>query len=289
MILLRLKTLKKIDNLIDNNCNSCEYRHHQNRNTCDKCEIGKKIIVLGDILSGKRKEKLEKILKKGQDMTTDDVLYLVNNNVSRKRIAKSLGIGLVNCTELIDKIIGSNETKEKTRSDIVTTNKTNKEIVAKYVEKGLSNKEINKKTKIPLTTISTYRSRINREKKSTASESNMVKLLEQEVEELKSKLNETEEQLKNTTAELINMRENASEAGVEATEISMKYKKTQELLKESNRKISELEMDKKALENQIEEISSKAREEISKIKEAHRAEQTKHKSLLNYLVALVGE
>lgn len=106
---MRKQILNEIDRLLVNNCHSCEkfndkgLRHTQ---FCKvKCPVGIRLIKLGEQLSGPRNKKVDRILDKGKEMTTDEIVYLLQRGVTRKVIAKRIRIDSNNSAKFFRSIL----------------------------------------------------------------------------------------------------------------------------------------------------------------------------------------
>lgn len=156
----RLKTLTKIDKLQEKHCSSCEFYDARDNTFCIRqCLIGKELKGLGNELFGSRDEKVAKILEKGADITTNDVVYLVENGVSRKDITQALGMNTDESIEVIEGILNNTQGNDRniiTDTEEVTLNSPGYQEYLKLKDKGMSLKEMSKTTGYKETTLSNY-------------------------------------------------------------------------------------------------------------------------------------
>lgn len=88
----RLETLKRIDNLTDNNCAVCPKRNVNSTRHCDACPIGQALQSLGETLSKERQAKIDELSKKERDLTVEDIKYLRANGLRQIDVAKILKV-----------------------------------------------------------------------------------------------------------------------------------------------------------------------------------------------------
>src|SRR5699024_7864136 len=93
----RLEILSEVDKLHDNNCLGCpKNKLHTKTNTyCTTvCSVGKELKTLGDQLLKPKQSKTVALLKKGKDLTFTDIEWLLLQQVPKRVIAKSAGMGI---------------------------------------------------------------------------------------------------------------------------------------------------------------------------------------------------
>lgn len=83
-------------------------KHNGSIGSCEGCEICGEIRKLGRLL--KYTEKTRNILKKGEDMTTDEIRRLIKKGIKREDIAESLGISEKDLYEITKDLIGGGDT-----------------------------------------------------------------------------------------------------------------------------------------------------------------------------------
>lgn len=93
----RSEIIIRIGQLLDNQCNVCPKNKYTNgsiseiNRICGGCKTYEELQYLGRFLSGDDEgEKAKQILEKGKKMTTSELLYLLENGVSKKKIYKAL-------------------------------------------------------------------------------------------------------------------------------------------------------------------------------------------------------
>lgn len=96
----RQEIIRKIGELED--------KHGGSTGSCEGCEICDEIRKLGRLL--KYTEKTRNILKKGEDMTTDEIRRLIKRGIKREDIAESLGISEKDLYEITKDLIGGGDT-----------------------------------------------------------------------------------------------------------------------------------------------------------------------------------
>lgn len=88
----RLETLKRIDNLADNNCKVCPKQNFNSTEYCNAFPIGDALKSLGKDLLQERKDKITELCKKKRDLTAEDIEYLRENEMSQVDISKALNV-----------------------------------------------------------------------------------------------------------------------------------------------------------------------------------------------------
>ncbi|MBO1513230.1 zinc-finger domain-containing protein [Metabacillus bambusae] len=98
----RVMKLNRIHDLYKNNCDGCSMNTRTSIKECKDCPIGKNIRSIGSNLSTPRRDKkISAIIAKGQDMTKSDIVFLLENEYTRKEIKKFIGISNVEFNELM--------------------------------------------------------------------------------------------------------------------------------------------------------------------------------------------
>ncbi|MYL50274.1 zinc-finger domain-containing protein [Halobacillus litoralis] len=92
--MLDQKVLKQINKLEKENCKGCEKivgLSHKNfaSKVCKSCPIGKEIRNLGAKVEI---TKTQRVLNKGEDMTYEDILFLLRNEVEIQDIFRAVGL-----------------------------------------------------------------------------------------------------------------------------------------------------------------------------------------------------
>lgn len=105
----RLKILEKINNLEDNHCSVCEIRDTYNmvnsQSYClEKCNIGTELQELGNKYEEIGEKRIDYILSKGKNMTSSEILYLLNRRVTRKTIANAMEVSLYALNDMLKKV-----------------------------------------------------------------------------------------------------------------------------------------------------------------------------------------
>lgn len=99
----RIITLNKIDQLFVNNCIGCKSNKSRSSKTCESCPIGEEMKQLGlNLTTPRRKEKIQLIISKGQEMTKSDISFLLENEYTKKQIQKFLGMSQEPFNNLMD-------------------------------------------------------------------------------------------------------------------------------------------------------------------------------------------
>ncbi len=89
----RLKILAKIDDIENKHCSVCTIDMSDSNKYCyTHCNYGFELRELGDELLSSDAERIEQTLAKGKDMTTNEIRFLLSKEVTRKEIAKAIGI-----------------------------------------------------------------------------------------------------------------------------------------------------------------------------------------------------
>lgn len=229
----RLETLSKIDELEAKHCKGCKLITRKGKvdSYCvTRCKIGAELKQLGNQLLGSRDEKIKETLKKGKDITTNDVVYLVNNGVSRKKIIRELKINSNEGVSLIKEILNNSTTSDMnliTDTDEMNMKSSNFKKAVQLHEKGIKNTEISKELGIKKSTVSNYLN-INKKFK------RVKKLNEEKVvsEKLTNKNNETRmEKVINLTNQKVPTKEIAEKLGIKTEAVYQdryRYKQEQE-------------------------------------------------------------
>src|SRR5690625_3298189 len=138
----RIQVLQQVDELTNKHCFNCRYfgkaGSSEQKYCTTKCKVGQELQAIGNQLLKPRRDKVKSILAKRKDMTTRDIVHLLNSQVAKVEIAKHLGVKKSEGIKIVNEI----ERAEKM--------KTNKAIVEELVNEGLTEQEIFEKTKIPL-------------------------------------------------------------------------------------------------------------------------------------------
>lgn len=107
---MRVQILDKITKLEKENCEGCTIDAssfwRKDHYCLRECSVGAEICALGDELTEISKSRQKQTLLKGKDMTREEIKYLRNKGVSRKRIAKAIGIEDGMIKAYFDKIEG---------------------------------------------------------------------------------------------------------------------------------------------------------------------------------------
>ncbi|MDX8288854.1 zinc-finger domain-containing protein [Metabacillus indicus] len=135
----RLSVLWEIDSLKETHCDNCEADPNKREaNECVKCPVRTNIRALGEQLGrAKGKSNIDLILSKGQDMTKSDIEFLLENEVSKKQIFKSLQMGSAEFYKLLE-AWGFYQSKTKGETDVEFT----KEAYQAVKNEGKTDKEI---------------------------------------------------------------------------------------------------------------------------------------------------
>ncbi len=89
----RLKILAKIDEIENKHCSVCTIDMSDSNKYCyTHCEHGFDLRALGDELLSSDTDRIKRTLAKGKDMTTKEIRFLLSKEVTRKDIAKAIGI-----------------------------------------------------------------------------------------------------------------------------------------------------------------------------------------------------
>lgn len=171
----RLEILAKVDEIQEKHCKNCTLVESTDTRYCiRKCEIGKEIAEIGKQLLTKSDNKIQRIINKGANMTTNDILYLYDKGVPKHEIINALRIERGRGLKLINRLLEARDVQNG-KEPI----KNNKQVVRELMQKGLSAKEIAKKTDLATTTVSTYMSQIRKEKNGkTETKSTEIKKVE---------------------------------------------------------------------------------------------------------------
>jgi hypothetical protein len=90
----RTAIVKQINDIIEENCHKCPYRSTPDyMEVCVGCPILDKLQTLGKTLTDSNDEskKINQILSKGENMTTSEMMYLLEIGVPKKQIRKAVG------------------------------------------------------------------------------------------------------------------------------------------------------------------------------------------------------
>lgn len=244
---MRIKTMQQIDQLEEEHCKTCEKLTNINAYSSDrlhycntKCNIGQGLKALGNKLLGASDDKVKEILKKGQAMTTKEVEFLLDKRVARKEIQLALGISSITAGETFRNIERAKEMK------------SNQDVVQGLTKKGYSPKQIHEKTKIPLSSIYTYRSLNKAEEKAVG------------------------ETRKDSVPKSEPVKGVVEMATVENTEKNVELEKKVVVLEEENKQLKdELE--------QIQQRFNRREESYEELAEKYHKEKQKHELLFTYL------
>ena len=177
---MRMQVLQQINALENRHCTGCKLRDglsaDDKASFCiRKCDIGKEIKKLGDKLLSKNDNRIKLTLAKGKDMTTSDVRYLLEKEVSRNVIARALNIRSEDQKSFFNQILSSpsvdlpvRKRKKITKKKQVSKKRTNRGIddgmgmskVEDLMQAGKSAKEIQKETGLTISTVYSYMSTI---------------------------------------------------------------------------------------------------------------------------------
>src|SRR5690625_2539130 len=138
---MRLQILERIDKLEETYCRSClilKGDHYKKHKYCiTKCKIGKKFQECGNNLTALSLKKANDIIAKGRDMTTSDMLYLLERGFDKKDIQKFLRMGWRKASLMLRDINPRGMSDEK-----AGTNKTLMEQVYEKADAGMTEKEV---------------------------------------------------------------------------------------------------------------------------------------------------
>lgn len=124
---------------------------------CSKCQ---KIQKLRQQHEMSKNKEYQKILKKGQAMTREDITYLLSKDFTRKEIYKAMKMDSGNFNELLRQW-GIN--LQPNEVELTSSKKFSEEdyrVVRTYIEKGFSQTMIGRKLGIPQSTISYHLKKI---------------------------------------------------------------------------------------------------------------------------------
>lgn len=91
----RKEILNKVDEIQNNNCLGCtKFAPGPKKNLfCkDYCNAGKEIVRLGDQLLKPKQDRVKELLNKGADLTFPEILWLLEQEVSKVIISKKLRV-----------------------------------------------------------------------------------------------------------------------------------------------------------------------------------------------------
>jgi len=152
---MRTIILERIDKLEETHCQSCTIYPDdfvkRERYCITKCKIGKKLQECGNQLTALSLKKANDIIAKGQDMTTSDILYLLERGFFKKDIRKFLGMGVKKSSAIFRDI--------KPRGSSVKPKGSNKSLmqhVFELADAGMTEKEVAQVMDINRKTLSNY-------------------------------------------------------------------------------------------------------------------------------------
>lgn len=188
----RLEILAKVDEIQEKHCKNCTLVESTDTRYCiRKCEIGKEIAEIGKQLLTKSDNKIQRIINKGENMTTNDILYLYDKGVPKHEIINALRIERGRGLKLINRLLEARDVQNG-KEPI----KNNKQVVRELMGKGLSAKEISEKTDLSLNTVYTYMSQIRKEKNGKAEVKAETEQVEIKKTESKNSIGQAEPQEK---------------------------------------------------------------------------------------------
>lgn len=167
----RLKILAKLDDLQDKNCSTCSVKRWNTGNCYKHCDVGKEIKSLGEMLLQKNRNNTEKIIDKGENMTTNEVKTLLDKGMTRKKIAKIIGIPQQEIKEWFNQLeqsqkksVRKNHKNEWGKSDMKSRFQKTVDLLKK--NKDITPDQVSEKLGITKTTASNYLSKARTEIKS---------------------------------------------------------------------------------------------------------------------------
>lgn len=291
-MLTRIKVLSKIDDLQDSHCDGCELvdSNKGSVNYCrNKCDIGLKIQELGNKLEEPASKKMNDILKKGENMTTSDIMYLVGKGVLKRRIATSLGIGMTSFQKLIKSI----------REGL---DMTNFEKVKKLAEQGLRAREIIEKTGLGESTVYAYMSRARKknkgEKQVTTGKNetdqqrkdykNLYEDMKKDYAKLDKDNSRLSERLKIKENKFNGLRKHHDEIVNKNQQLDQRIVNLMTSSEGYYRRIETLKKKNKELQLRIDELIDESRTKLSEIEKRYKTEKAKHETLLKYVILESG-
>lgn len=165
---MRVSILKQIDEIQNNYCKTCTIsvssRWSEKHDYCiNECNVGKMLQKHGDKLLSLSREKAKRILAKGENMTTNDIKYLLERGYFKKDIAKHMGLSNTRARHILRDINprGMPETIRGPRP----TPKPIMDLVFELADEGMTIDEIDALTDINTGTIRTYYSTWNKMQK----------------------------------------------------------------------------------------------------------------------------
>lgn len=148
---MRLEIINQIGDLEDKHCNGCKEIEKFNSSSSDRhkyctthCKVGIELAELGEKLLNISNEKVKQTLKKGGDMTTNDVKKLREKGVSQKEISRAIGVDNNFMRQLEGKGV------------MAKSNKSNAAKAIELMKQGLSVDEIAEKLGLKKSTVYTY-------------------------------------------------------------------------------------------------------------------------------------
>lgn len=287
----RLKILAKIDDIENKHCSICTIDVGNTNKYCHtKCDIGKELKSYGDQLLGNRQSKLEKILAKRKNMTTNEVKYLLEQGVTRSKLAKVIGIkDQTKVKPYFDELEGSIEmtTKMERAREIMQKDKDIKaKDLAEKIDVSVNNAYVymskirNESTK-PMKKLKPKEvspNRFERENKTLKAE---LKAVEKEVEKLEKINNDHLEMIKQRDEKSAELKQKLSD--YKRGEIAIANGKTLEL----ENFIERLKEKLYKKEQRINELIDESKQEINKLQKELDQERASHENLSKYAVILM--
>src|SRR5690625_967706 len=152
---MRLQILERIDKLEETHCQSCTIYPDdfvkRERYCITKCKIGKKLQECGNQLTALSLKKANDIIAKGQNMTTSDILYLLERGFFKKDIRKFIGMGLKKSSSLFRDIHPRGSSIKPKGS-----NKSLRKHVFELADAGITEKEVAQVLDMNKNTLSNY-------------------------------------------------------------------------------------------------------------------------------------
>lgn len=162
----RMNILDQLSDLEDEHCYKCPfYDSKDNRFCLSNCEIGKEMSVLGDKLLSIDDEKIEEYLAKGLDMTTKEIVFLIDKGVTRQRIAKTFEIDRSEAGRIISEVLDNDLGNSRNILSSVEAYNLKSEgyrLVSRLKERGFNREETMEMTGYKKGTIDSFRSLHNK-------------------------------------------------------------------------------------------------------------------------------
>ena len=261
----RLEILAEIDKLEDNHCATCKLVDSQDSNQycVTKCNVGKKLTKLGEKLLKPSNDKVKKLLAKGKDLTYSEIQYLLEKEVTKTKIAKSLGMKIVELNIYLKQISEGMNMRD------------NVQRVKELTEKGMKPKEIAKELGVTVNTVYKYR----HEAKGTKSDKKQDK-----------KKNESLERENKSLAEQI---KKLADENIKLEKESKKYKGFYKELDDDYTELQDKYLKSKSIEKELEKLRKEnsnlrlliavKEDEVKELDKHLEAETIKHETLFKYV------